>query len=230
MRGWMMKPGQYKLFYEELHSYNICLITKPDEYTLMHVFPNVYKYFGRDTARMEIYPLYEQINIEKVKKSFDRFMIKDFVKSVKGTAFPRFFDASVTQTEFNECMDIFYKYRGSLLTGGICVKEFLNLRFYGDKTNEFRVFYMNNEIATVSRNSEQGNYTREPPKELLEKYKNLCSCYYTVDYAELEDGTWTVIEAGDGSVSGLSPDQNAGQYYRALYHAFLEEGERKPWV
>ena len=28
-----------------------------------------------------------------------------------------------------------------------------------------------------------------------------------------------VIEAGDGSVSGLSENQNAEQYFRALYHA-----------
>jgi hypothetical protein len=157
-------------------------------------------------------------------------MVKDFVKSVKGIEFPRFFDASVTQEEFNEWMEVFYKYRGNLLTGGICIKEFLNLKFYGEKTNEYRVFYMNNEIATVSRNSNQESYIRKPPKELLEKYKNLPSRYYTVDYAELEDGTWTIIEAGDGSVSGLSPNQNAGQYYRALYHAFLEEGERKTQV
>ena len=56
-------------------------------------------------------------------------------------------------------------------------------------------------------------------KELVEKYKNLPSIYYTVDFAELADGTWKVIEAGDGSVSGLSEFQDAEQYFRALYYA-----------
>jgi hypothetical protein len=222
MRGWMMKPEQYSLFYQELENHNIRLITKPDEYTLMHSFPNIYKTFGTDTARMEIFPLHKQIDVEEVKKSFRRFMIKDYVKSVKGTEFPRFFDASVTQKEFDEWMEIFYKYRGNLLTGGICVKEFLDLRFYGDKTNEYRVFYISNEIATVSRNSNQKIYTQEPPKGLLEKYKNLASHYYTIDFAELADGSWKIIEAGDGSVSGLSPNQNIEQYFRALYQAFME--------
>lgn len=218
MRGWMMKPEQYRIFYEELYSKNIHLITEPKEYALMHLFPNVYGFFGDDTAKMKIYPLYEQINIEEVKKSFNRFIIKDFVKSVKGTEFPRFFDNSVTQEEFDKCMEVFYKYRGSLLSGGICVKEFLNLKFYNEKSNEYRVFYINNEIATVSRNSGQENCTQEPPKELLEKYKNLSSHYYTIDYAELTDGTWKVIEAGDGSVSGLSQNQNEKQYFRILYN------------
>ena len=40
-----------------------------------------------------------------------------------------------------------------------------------------------------------------------------------MDYAELNDGSFKVIEAGDGSVSGLSENQNAEQYFRALYHA-----------
>lgn len=34
------------------------------------------------------------------------------------------------------------KYRGNLLTGGICIKEFLDLKRYGEKTNEYRVFYI----------------------------------------------------------------------------------------
>ena len=220
MRGWMMKPELYEKFYEMLIANNIELVTSPMDYRQMHIFPNVYNLFGNDTAHMKIYPFHEQINIEELKVLFDRFMIKDFVKSVKGTEFPRYFDASITQEEFDEWMQVFYKYRGNLLTGGICVKEFLDLKFYGSCPNEYRVFYVCNEIITVSRNSGQQEYTTEPAKEIIEKYKNLPSCYYTVDYAELTDGTWKVIEAGDGSVSGLSENQNAEHYFRALYYAW----------
>jgi len=219
MRGWMMKPEQYSRFYEELLKNNIKLITSPDEYEHMHIFPNVYKHFGNDTAKIRLYKLHEQIDIEDVKKSFDRFMIKDFVKSVKGTEFPRFFDSSVSQEQFDNWMNVFYKYRGDLLTGGICVKEYFDLKLYGGNTNEYRVFYADNKILTVSKNSGQKNHTSEPPKALLEKYNDLPSRYYTVDYAELADGTWKVLEAGDGSVSGLSDHQDAVQYFKALYYA-----------
>jgi hypothetical protein len=41
-----------------------------------------------------------------------------------------------------------------------------------------------------------------------------------VDFAELEDGSWTIIEAGDGSVSGLSENQDYASYFRALYYCF----------
>ncbi len=99
------------------------------------------------------------------------------------------------------------------------MKEFLSLKFYGERTNEYRVFYANGEIVSISRNSGQENFTPEPPKELVEKYRNLPSIYYTIDFAELADGTWKIMEAGDGSVSGLSEFQDAEQYFRALYYA-----------
>lgn len=72
----------------------------------------------------------------------------------------------MTQEEFDRWMEVFYKYRGNLLTGGICIKEYLDLKRYGDRTNEYRVLYINHEIATISRNSAQGIYAPLPPQEL----------------------------------------------------------------
>lgn len=215
-----MKPEQYKGFYEQLLEKNIRLVTDPEQYELMHIFPNIYSALEADTAKMEIFPLHEKIDVEVLKKSFDRFMVKDFVKSVKGTEFPRFFDQSVTQNDFERWMEVFYKYRGGLLTGGICIKEFLDLKRCNEKTNEYRVFYINHEIATISRNSAQTIYAPLPPEELIEKYRYLRSNYYTIDFAELADGTWKIIEAGDGEVSGLSEFQDYDQYFRALYQCF----------
>lgn len=221
-RGWMMKPEQYREFYSQLWECGICLVTDPEAYTVMHVFPNVYKLIEEDTAKMQIFPLHEEINIAEVKKDFSRFMVKDYVKSVKGTEFPRYFDHSIEQDAFNQWMEVFYQYRGNLLTGGICIKEFLDLKQYGGKTNEYRVFYINHEIATVSRNSGQILTAVTPPKELVEKYCNLPSVFYTVDFAELDNGAWRIIEAGDGSVSGLSEGQDYGAFFRALYQCLLK--------
>lgn len=184
-RGWMMKPEQYGAFYGLLLERNIKLVTDPEAYRLMHIFPNVYELLKEDTAKMKIYPLHTQIAVEELKADFKRFMVKDFVKSVKGTEFPRYFDQSVTQADFDRWMG---------------------------------VFYIDHEPVTVSRNSGQGSFTPEPPRGLLDKYRNLSSPFYTIDYAELEDGSWKILEAGDGGVSGLSENQDYGQFFRALYH------------
>lgn len=216
-RGWMMKPEQYERFYSQLLKANIQLVTTPQMYSLMHVFPNIYPYLRDDTARLETFPLHEEIDINILKKHFQRFMVKDYVKSVKGTEFPAFFDDSVTQNEFDRWMEIFYHYRGDLLTGGICVKEYLDLRRYDGKINEFRVYYVNHQVASASRNSLQPVYTPEPPDALIEKYRFLDSVFYTIDFAELADGNWKIIEAGDGSVSGLSYQQDYQAFYKALF-------------
>ena len=78
------------------------------------------------------------------------------------------------------------------------------------------MFYIGGEIATVSRNSGQENFAPFPPTEITDKYKSLGSPFYTVDYAELTDGSWKVIEAGDGQVSGLSDNQDYKAFFRAL--------------
>ena len=55
------------------------------------IFPNIYEAFGQDTARMELFPLYGQIDVEHLKHSF-----------------PKYFDSSVTQEEFDDWMERFY--------------------------------------------------------------------------------------------------------------------------
>lgn len=220
-RGWMMLPEQYEKFYQALNEKNVQLITTPDAYERFHLFPNIYSRLADDTPRILLFPSGMPIDIEKVKNAFSRFMVKDYVKSVKGTDFPTCFDASITQQEFDKKMELFYQYRGSLLTGGICIKEFVELRKYGDHKNEYRVFYINGNIATISRNSGQFACAPVPPSELIKKYNGLESKFYTIDFAELADGRWVIIEAGDGSVSGLSDFQDYHEFFRALYYSFM---------
>ncbi len=216
-RGWMMNENQYLNFYNTLLKNNITLITKPEQYNLMHIFPNIYPLIKDDTPRIMTFPLYKSIDVNLLKQNFDKFMVKDYVKSVKGTSFPTFFDKDVTQQSFNAAMEIFYKFRGSLITGGICVKEYINLKRYDGKTNEFRAFYFNNMLISLSLNSLQQDYVPKPPTSLVNKYNNLNSNFYTIDFAELENGDWKIIEAGDGSVSGLSYNQDYNAFFRALY-------------
>ena len=151
-------------------------------------------------------------------------MVKDFVKSVKGTDFPKCISTDISEDEFKSLIRQFLSYRGNLYTGGICIKEFLELKRYREKTNEYRVFYCNNQAVTISRNSGQPEYFPEPPEALIEKYSALNSPFYTVDYAEISDGTWKIIEAGDGQVSGLSDFQDAKIFYKMLMIVFGDMG------
>lgn len=123
----MMLPEQYEKFYNALRCNNINLVTVPKEYEQFHVFPNIYEVIRDDTPKMLTYPEGSQVNLEEIKRTFNRFMVKDYVKSVKGTDFPIYFDSTVTQEEFDGWMEKFYQYRGNLFTGGICIKEYVDL-------------------------------------------------------------------------------------------------------
>ena len=202
------------------------LITSPQDYKRMHSFPEIYLELLEDTAQMLVYDDPEKIDYEQIRKAFNKCVVKDFVKSVKGTDFPKCICTDISEDEFRRLIRKFLSYRGNLYTGGICIKEFLELKRYSKKTNEYRVFYCNNQAITISRNSGQPEYLPEPPEALIEKYSVLNSPFYTIDYAEISDGTWKIIEAGDGQVSGLSDFQDAINFYKILLLVFgkIESG------
>lgn len=218
-RGWMMKPNQYELFYKECQKQGLSLIIDPIQYKNFHIYPNIYPYIKKDAAPIMTFSLNEKINVSTVYQRLGPFMIKDFVKSVKGTDFPKFFDEKTSQNEFDNWMQKFRQYRGLLLTGGIVCKKYYNLKLYNNKQNEYRVFYGNGNIISICENSNQSGITKKPPDSLILKYANLPSAFYTVDYAELSDDSWIIIEAGDGQVSGPSPNQDLCQFYRNIYYA-----------
>ena len=44
----------------------------------------------------------------------------------------------------------------------------------------------------------------------------LDSPFFTIDFAELEDGSWTIIECGDGQVSGITDSSQTELFYKLL--------------
>ena len=217
LRGWMLNENQYTDFYERLQTRNINLITTPEQYCQMHLFPRAYSLVSDDTPGIMVYPENERtIDLQEIKSRFNRFMIKDYVKSEKGTDIPKYFDSTTSEEDFFYWLDVFKQYRGKLFTGGICIKQYVDLKKYGENTNEWRIFYLDGNILSVSRNSGQKDFAAEVPKSLVEKYKNLPSPFYTVDYGELADGSWKILEVGDGQVSGLSDNQDARAFFRCI--------------
>ena len=215
-RGWMMKPELYCEFEKQLKSLGYYLIVDSSSYKRLHEFVNVYPIIRNDTAPIMKFPLHTRIDVEFIKNTFGRFMVKDYVKSVKGSDFPAYFDSTITQAEFDGWMEKFYQYRGDLLTGGICIKKYLDLKKYDSHTNEYRVFYYFNEPMILMKNSNQSDTCCKPTIELIHKYKILDSPFFTLDFAQLEDDSWIIIESGDGQVSGITDSSQTETFYRML--------------
>jgi len=222
-RGWMLKPEQYRSLYDSLREKGISLINTPDEYDACHLHPAAVHYgISPYTPDSMIFRAGEKINWDIVNNRFKKFMVKDYVKSVKETGFPEFFETPVKAKEMELRISEFIDLRGKLFTHGIVIKEYVDLKKYGETTNEYRAFYLNNQLLSLSRNSNQAETCCSVPLDFVKKFSNMPSKFYTVDFAELSDGKWIVIETGDGQVSGLSPNQIAFKYFDDIRGILLE--------
>lgn len=221
-RGWMLKPEAYERLFEGMKERNLTLINTPQEYENCHEFPLSYPAIADYTPAIRVFPDGETIDWGEAKRSFSRFMIKDYVKSVKGTGFPVFFDGSFEDKQLDEYVETFKALRGNLYVKGIVLKEYVELSRRAGVTNEYRAFYLNGELLTLSPNSNQKEDRPVVPMELVTAIPVLTSHFYTVDFAELQDGSWTVIETGDGQVSGLSPNQFVFKFYDEIRFKLCE--------
>lgn len=217
-RGWMMKPQVYRAFFDALQALDLEPITTPEQYEEFHLYPLAYSRHKAIQAHSPLLLSYgtTTIDVKELNRTLDRLMIKDYVKSVKGTAFPSCISTPLTQHELDELISDFINRRGDLFTEGIVFKEFVDLKRYGETTNEWRAFYFHGALLGVHQNSGQASNSPQPPNELIDSCKNLGSPYYTVDFAERGDGAWIILETGDGQVSGLALSQDPDDYYQAL--------------
>ena len=212
-RGWMLTPAQYKSLYDFLLNEGVTLINSPDEYDNCHLFPSAHSMIEPYTPKSLFFEQGVAIDWALINRTFKRFMVKDYVKSVKGMGFPTFFDTPVEAAEMDSRISEFVKLRDNLFTGGIVLKEYVDLKKYGETTNEYRAFFLKGELLSFCRNTNQCETCEVVPFDFIMKFSTLPSNYYTVDFGELSDGSWIVIETGDGQVSGLSPKQDLSKYY-----------------
>lgn len=224
-RGWMLKIDDYIFFDEILLSKGYLLINSPEMYELCHHFNMAYYYLEDVINTPKTLICSERIEsaLSQIKENFvNYFIMKDNVKSVKGSDFPDKISVDINVDELKQLIKQFIEYRDKLFTGQIILKQHVNLKKYNDTTNEWRVFYFFNNIISISKNSNQSDSVSCVPNEFVEKVLSLRlkSNFYTVDFAEVEDGSWIVIETGDGQVSGLSPNQNVLEFYTKIQNYF----------
>ena len=225
-RGWMMSPEEYKSFFRQCASLGLRLTTTPAAYELTHCFPNAYRYLDpSDTPHIEVFG--DVIDAEVVNRTFDAFMVKDHVKSLKQTDFPAVIETPITQERCTELSKTFIRERGELYTGGLVCKQFVHLRRRRGATNEWRAFFLYGSLLDLSPNSGQPTSSPAPDEGLVERASHLESPFYTVDFGELEDGGWTILETGDGQVSGLSSGASAERFMHALVDGLVGEDEQR---
>jgi hypothetical protein len=227
----MLKPEQYRNLYEELSKKNYILVNDPIEYKNCHYLPDSLQFIGNYTPKT----IFQKIeNKEDIKKIIERVsvfngkpvIIKDYVKSEKhywNTAC--YVENSSNKLFLNESILKFLELREDFLNEGIVIREFIELNELAKHSKsgmplseEYRLFFFNNELLSVYNYWEEGNYeTLKIDTKIFEEVaKNIKSNFFTMDIAREKNGNLIIIELGDGQVSGIPENIDKYEFYKRL--------------
>lgn len=214
LRSWMLKENQYEFLYNSLIANNLHLLNTVEQYLNCHYYPNIYDKIKQFSPKST---WFEDLSVDSIiqHRNFMNcdIVIKDYVKSEKYSSDLFMLNIGLLDEEFCSKVNEFKASRGKLFNKGIVFKEFLDLKKFGDKTNEFRLFVYNKQIISISQNTELG-FGDIPNLDFLNPIlESIDSNFYTIDIAELDNGNWIILETGDGSVSGLASGQDEFTFY-----------------
>jgi hypothetical protein len=222
-RGYMLKDTQYELLYNWLLP-KYKLINSPKEYSQCHYLPEVYEYIKEYTSKSV---WFTEITLENITNALSQLnsnliFLKDFVKSAKESSDFVLLESKDPKTWF-AIIENFIKYRGKLFNKGIVLKEWLDVKKYNQsQVNEWRCVFMNKRLVSMSQNSNLNNASKPGISWLFLIASTIPSNFLTIDIIETNEGNWSIVETGDGQVSGLSPNQNILVYYSKINLISLE--------
>lgn len=226
-RGWMMKPEMYELFYSLLEEKGIILINTPDEYKKYHMLPEWYSDFEKETAKSVWEDKGSLEHALEMSKTLEgAYIVKDYVKSRKHEWYDACFIGDIgDKNNTSKVIGNFIERQGTSLVGGIVLRKFEHLMQIGfheksgmPLSEEYRVFIYAGHILNIddywTENADVKitNEERHWMKEIAHKVK---SNFVTVDFARKTDGSFVIMEFGDGQVSGLQ-QMDAMDFYQAF--------------
>lgn len=231
-RGWMLTPMIYESFYNALKDKNIELVNSPEQYVSCHYLPNSYKWIESYTPKTVWTKVSNDFKIDDVLSTITNefganpIIVKDFVKSDKHSWKESCFipDASDSK-QARKVITNFMQFQGKDLNEGLVFRKFEDLEFLTDHsksgmplTKEYRLFFLKGNLIAVFNYWDEGDYKFEQPELdiFIALAKNINSNFFTMDIAKKKDGSWIVMELGDGQVSGLPESANLIEFYKGL--------------
>lgn len=225
LRGWMIPGDRYAELFAALKSKGYEPQTSPEGYSEAHYIPGAYRWTEGDSPRtgwIEGDDPDQALLLYQGFKSRDA-IIKDWVKSAKSRWKDGcFIPAETTEQRFREIFQVFREERGKLFNRGVVLREFMPIVERGSDIRglpiieETRLFFWSGKLVVPP------SATRPSPLDELPRWeriaKRFSSPFITIDVAHLTDGTWSIVEVGDGGVSGLPIGLDPERFFAALWN------------
>ncbi|GAB4201332.1 MAG: ATP-grasp domain-containing protein [Roseiflexaceae bacterium] len=230
-RGWMLSSRDYTMLYEGLTGRGYVPVTDPRQYTEAHYLPNSYQHLRDATPESVWMTGADPDTAWMVYSQFRDYdvILKDYIKSAKHRWREAcFIPAGIRRADFDRMLAAFLEARGELFTGGLVFRIYHPLVQLGTDMRgtpiheEYRLFCWGGRIFVhvPFRNPADLALNRAEWEELAARFSN---SFITLDVARQDDGSWIVVEAGDGGVSGLPLSIPPEEFYRALWDAAHEK-------
>lgn len=201
-RGWMLTATAYAGFAAALATHGITLRTSAEQYQRAHEFPGWYHALEAFTPMATWTAGASRDDFDKARKTHvaGPAVLRDYTKSMKhywhqAAYMPDVADADAAWAVAQRLHEL----RGEDFTGGFVLRRFEE--FTGA---EARTWWIEGICRTVTAHPDTPD--KAPPPDLplaalLNAVAGLRLPFVTVDLARRGDGTWRVIELGDGQVS-----------------------------
>jgi hypothetical protein len=186
-RGWMLSPEDYAALLEIISRSGAVPLTWLETYLSTHYLPNWYPLIHDLTPETVVFSAEEDLEPRLRRLGWDRFFIKDYVKSLKtsvGSIVERPEDIAIVLSEME-------KFRGQI-EGGVCVRR---VEPFVEGT-ERRYFVIGGRPFSPAPDG-------EIPEIVRACASRIASPFFSVDVVHREDGADRVVEIGDGQVSDL---------------------------
>lgn len=223
-RGWMLRCWAYGSLHRELIGLGYQPVVSPQEYAEAHFLPNAYPLLAGHT------PETRWLTGNDVRAAWDVYdglsdgdvIVKDFVKSAKHRWHDAcFITAHTPYARFKDILLTFLYVRGEAFEKGFVFRRAHPLVNHGvhtcgrPKHDEVRLFFWDGELLAASEAIAGEGPLGEIDRwtELARKFSNR---FLTLDVARQTDGSWIVIETGDGGVSALPEQIRAEVLYGKL--------------
>jgi len=223
-RGWILKEGTYRRFWNALMDRGFRLFSSSEQYAEVTYFPNYFPKI-RDYSPPAVWTETTDTLLAWTlsrKLGDGPFVVKDHIKSAKHNWHDAcFVPKGCGRESFERILENLRSEQGPCFNRGFVVKDYVPLRSRGESPREYpmceeyRLFFWKQELLIAS------HYHRQPEhyvdwSPFVSVAKRFESPFFTMDVAQTEAGHWIIVDVGAGEVSSLPPSMEPERFYRRL--------------